>query len=693
MSYIGLGIFISSALISIYVYIKNPKKELNIIWALFSLSVSLWGLGLFFGFKPQSYESALLWIRLLNIPPIFIPSFFVHFVFCFIDKKSKMPTLFHASSLFLAIASILLPEYFIPNVIPIYIFDYYTQAGPLFYAFSAYFSTLAIIGNYHLLKAYSSLTGLKKKQVGYVLFGTAIGFLGGATAFPLTFGIEIYPFGVGCVGVYVFTVAYAITKLELLEIRTVIPRIIALLITIALVILSTFGTMIFITQAHIQLVSISLLTVLWGYYFQKIRAGIQTQAEIKWIKDWYDPKRLIAKVASELNQEKNRTDIFNSLEQIIQSELQPVTLTTLISSDSNSAEPTYSLLNDTSALQSQPSPELLEALSTINSAHLLSSLDADTQSYFKPFTQDRLSNVILLPFNSPEQLEGVILIGDRICELDYTTDDIDFFSQLIQVISALLYRLTPYEKIEKKFLATQKKLYETEMNLMLIQSKKNEDIAHTIQEYNHEIRTPLQAIITYAEYMPDTVSSADEDELKKTKDVILSNAKRATDIIETTMRLSQTKDLEEINDNAKTCNLSAIISQSLERYVPKNQLTIQSRLTQKDLTVIGQKDDLITLFSNLIKNADEAMENTGTLLIQELRDEKDIVIQLKDSGKGIHPDWLQNIWEPYKSTHVTKGRGLGLSIVHRIITEHGGRITVASTLEEGTTFTLYFPQP
>jgi two-component system, cell cycle sensor histidine kinase and response regulator CckA len=110
----------------------------------------------------------------------------------------------------------------------------------------------------------------------------------------------------------------------------------------------------------------------------------------------------------------------------------------------------------------------------------------------------------------------------------------------------------------------------------------------------------------------------------------------------------------------------------------------------------GQLDQVIT---NLAINAANAMPNGGQLHIDAqnmegavtLSDQKlsgDFVqIRIRDEGRGIPPDQLTKIFDPYFSTK-TAGNGLGLAIVHSIIKKHGGHIGVESKLSKGTTFTL-----
>ncbi|MDC7220093.1 MAG: ATP-binding protein [Spirochaetales bacterium] len=95
---------------------------------------------------------------------------------------------------------------------------------------------------------------------------------------------------------------------------------------------------------------------------------------------------------------------------------------------------------------------------------------------------------------------------------------------------------------------------------------------------------------------------------------------------------------------------------------------------------------------NLIKNAQHAMEGGGTLTINCVLKEDHIVLSIGDTGKGIPAEEREKIFEPYFTTKDT-GTGLGLTVVYKIIKEHGGEIDVHSKEGQGTTFWISFPAP
>jgi signal transduction histidine kinase len=99
------------------------------------------------------------------------------------------------------------------------------------------------------------------------------------------------------------------------------------------------------------------------------------------------------------------------------------------------------------------------------------------------------------------------------------------------------------------------------------------------------------------------------------------------------------------------------------------------------------------VLTNLLLNARDAMPRGGEVRIETSPDPERVGwlrLTIVDSGDGMPPETLARIWEPFYTTK-TSGTGLGLSVAHRIIREHGGAVAVQSAPGRGTTFTIVLP--
>lgn len=126
----------------------------------------------------------------------------------------------------------------------------------------------------------------------------------------------------------------------------------------------------------------------------------------------------------------------------------------------------------------------------------------------------------------------------------------------------------------------------------------------------------------------------------------------------------------------------------------KHQLSQRqiSLMTQFDRVVycLGNACQLKQVLINLIKNAIEAIEETGHITIELTKRANTAVIQVTDNGSGIPEEKLSSIMEPFYTTKQT-GTGLGLAVTRKIIENHDGEISAVSIMNKGTTFTLKLP--
>ncbi len=109
------------------------------------------------------------------------------------------------------------------------------------------------------------------------------------------------------------------------------------------------------------------------------------------------------------------------------------------------------------------------------------------------------------------------------------------------------------------------------------------------------------------------------------------------------------------------------------------------------MCVLGDRTRLKQVLLNLCLNSLDAMdEQGGRLVIEVARQDSQIMLTVRDTGKGIAPQKLSKVFDPFFTTKET-GTGLGLAVVQGIIQEHNGRIAITSTVGKGTTVTVRLP--
>lgn len=147
------------------------------------------------------------------------------------------------------------------------------------------------------------------------------------------------------------------------------------------------------------------------------------------------------------------------------------------------------------------------------------------------------------------------------------------------------------------------------------------------------------------------------------------------------------------DDKFVTCSVNDCIKDCLK--VADNELkySIDIKLDLTDCeNIIGQPYDLSQVFINLFMNASYACESNGLLTIRTIQENNNVVVFIKDNGKGMSPENLLKVFDPFYTTKpVGEGTGLGLAISHGIIEKHNGKIEVLSEVNVGTCFKITLP--
>jgi hypothetical protein len=212
----------------------------------------------------------------------------------------------------------------------------------------------------------------------------------------------------------------------------------------------------------------------------------------------------------------------------------------------------------------------------------------------------------------------------------------------------------------------------------------------------HEINNPLASILAGVESMRRWVrrvglDAASAVELEEIMDVLERETERSRETTDKLMLLAQPY---QTAPGWVDLNRAAGDTLSLLRYQMRKQGVAAVDSLDPDLPrVWGKESAMRGVLMNLCINAVQAMPQGGTLTLRTARHGPDRVrIEVADTGHGIEPAHLDQIWNPFFTTKpVGKGTGLGLSITQRIVARHGGTISVESRPGEGARFTVDLP--
>lgn len=245
------------------------------------------------------------------------------------------------------------------------------------------------------------------------------------------------------------------------------------------------------------------------------------------------------------------------------------------------------------------------------------------------------------------------------------------------------------ENNEKNYVVVIKDL--TELKELEEQVARNEQLlamGELASGVAHEIRNPLNAIATIIQQLKkDFKPAGDEDEYYSLTKIVYGEVQRINETIKNFLKFARPEPVKFSEFTLST--LCREIDKQFSNHLA--QKSIKLEINQKwDGPVNWDGHKIKQVFINLIKNAEDAITGEGLIGIAIYEKMGNIHIDLSDTGSGISGDNLNKIFNLYFTTKA-EGSGIGLSVIQRIITEHGGIISVESKPGEGTTFRIKLP--
>lgn len=239
------------------------------------------------------------------------------------------------------------------------------------------------------------------------------------------------------------------------------------------------------------------------------------------------------------------------------------------------------------------------------------------------------------------------------------------------------------------FLGAHRDITEQKMlEQQLMQSQKMESIGTLAAGIAHEVGNPLTSISSLVQVIQRTTN----DEFAKEKlELIKNQINRIARTIRDLVDFSRPSTYVE-----RATDVNRVLQDALNivKYGKKvKDIDFQISLAQNLPKLMVVPDQLTQVFINILMNAvDSLEEKPGTIWITSSVKDSKLVVMIRDTGKGIHPDDLEKIFEPFFTTkEIGKGTGLGLWVSYGIVRNFGGDIQVSSQPGKGSTFTVIFP--
>ncbi len=225
------------------------------------------------------------------------------------------------------------------------------------------------------------------------------------------------------------------------------------------------------------------------------------------------------------------------------------------------------------------------------------------------------------------------------------------------------------------------------INSQLFRSEKLASLGKLAAGVAHEINNPLTGILTNSSLLLEDLPA--DDPRREDVEVMVHETIRCREIVKRLLDFArQTKPQKRLADiNALIENIILLV---------RNQASFRNILIEKKLDeipeVLVDPDQIQQVFVNIILNAAEAMTKGGVLTVTSGTSSSGeyLVIKIADTGPGISEEVRERIFDPFYTTK-EHGTGLGLSISYGIVEQHGGTISVESSLGKGSTFVIQLP--
>jgi len=322
----------------------------------------------------------------------------------------------------------------------------------------------------------------------------------------------------------------------------------------------------------------------------------------------------------------------------------------------------------------------------VNDKELLIPESKDIIDYLPPEEQQKIIQLnaeLIFPLKVMNHISGTVFLGKKTDGMPFNKDEIDLLTLIFNQAAFAIEHASLYELQKDRI----RKMYRTDRLATL---------GELAAGAAHEIRNPLTAIRSTIQYLSKDFNN--DPAKSEMMNEIINETERINKILQGLLSFARPTKL-----NISEIHLKSLINQVLmliHSSIQKHHIDVQFEYFTENTTIRGDMEQLKQVFLNIFLNAIEAMSENSEPRSLIISIEKGmaidagkhyLVINIEDSGKGIEPKDLENIFNPFFTTK-EEGTGLGLAISYGIINSHEGEIEVTSEIEKGSCVRIKLPQ-
>jgi len=320
--------------------------------------------------------------------------------------------------------------------------------------------------------------------------------------------------------------------------------------------------------------------------------------------------------------------------------------------------------------------------------------DASTDPRVNPVLKEKfnLHSLVVVPLLAKEKALGAIAADFVDPNKKITKEALESVMVFAQQAGLAIHNAFIYQELKTFSQQMEEKIQKTTADLrkteaQLIRSEKLAALGQLAAGIAHEIRNPLTSINILIHSL--TKNFPCEDSHREDLNVIEEEIDRINEILDRFLRFA--KPAPPLLERTEVAPIFEETLQLIRPRMEKQRVHVQKEFQDLPM-ILMDREQMKQVALNLLLNAVQAMPKGGTLMLRG-RNSKDgqwITISIQDSGVGIPNEHMNKLFNPFFSTK-EGGIGLGLSIAHRIIDQHHGKIEVQSDPGKGTLFTIWLP--
>jgi signal transduction histidine kinase len=628
------------------------------------LSVVAWNLGVFSLYYFVDPARAEFWNRIFRTGICLAPATIFHFAIALSDSRGLLwqglLAFAYLSGSLLAVAN--LRGHLVRGLSP-HPWGWYVEPTPLYSRLTLLLAVFFVLWIERVLHAYRwPSTPRQRLQAKFWLLGGLVQILFASTNLLALYGWRIYPLGnLGSI-FWVGIIAYAIVRHRLMDLDYVVRKLVSASVAAAVILVpGAIGLAVLARNLGARdplLVAFAGvgLSLVAAFMIPRIQQALETRLQRALHARRYDThmrlRELARRLVHILDQRALVAAIGEQLTEILELEQ------CLIFVREDAADFVLAYPEDAGA-ETIP-PVVTRAMGQLSGAILLSeleSLDPGAAGVFHDHGWE-----VGIPLRINDNFVGIVILGQKRIFRIFTRDDLQLLENAR--LSLRLHR----------------------SSAELERARRLSSIGMLAAGLAHEIRNPLVAVKTFLDLLPQRLD--DREFLTHFRDLSQSELRRVMNLLTDLLALGKSTTVE--YRSVEVVPTLEPVLRLMESTARKRGVTLVVRAGAALPPVWADADRLKQILLNLVLNAIDVSPQGSEVTVAIRPARQGVLIEVSDHGPGIPPDHLENIFNPFFTTKET-GTGLGLALVHQMVVEHGGQISVDSTPGRGSIFRVTLP--